>query len=88
MVAPPPSGEFTVVLTKPFSGKFAHSRTVVLHANFQLGAPTDMVEVIGEPNRPAVCRRSQLEGGSKSNEKSGDVPKYVHTKPNQIKDMY
>ncbi|CAK4032065.1 Hypothetical predicted protein [Lecanosticta acicola] len=57
-VAPPPSGEFTVRLSKPFSG-----------------TPTHTVEVIGEPNRPAVIRSSQHDGGNKSSEKSGDVPK-------------
>ncbi|KAF2172990.1 hypothetical protein M409DRAFT_49489 [Zasmidium cellare ATCC 36951] len=57
-VAPPPSGEFTFRLQKPFSG-----------------TPTHTVEVIGEPNRPAVVRVSQYNGGNKSSEKTGDVPK-------------
>merc|ERR1711900_10752 len=57
-MAPPPSGEFTIRLQKPFSG-----------------SPTHTVEVIGEPNRPAVIRSSQHEGTNKTSEKSGDVPK-------------
>ncbi|KAB2104703.1 hypothetical protein AG0111_0g6626 [Alternaria gaisen] len=57
MVAPPPSGEFQIVLSKPFNG-----------------APTHMIEVIGEPNRPASIRMSNYNGNSKSSEKKGDVP--------------
>ncbi|KAL1587035.1 hypothetical protein WHR41_04160 [Cladosporium halotolerans] len=57
-MAPPPSGEFTIRLNKPFEGK-----------------PTQTIEVIGEPNRPASIRQSQYEGSTKSSEKAGDVPK-------------
>jgi hypothetical protein len=39
------------------------------------GSPTHTIEVIGEPNRPAVIRSSQHEGSNKTSEKSGDVPK-------------
>lgn len=56
-VAPPPSGEFTVLLKKPFSGQATHT-----------------VEVIGEPNRPAVAKMTQYNGNLKSSEKTGDVP--------------
>ncbi|KAK5112795.1 hypothetical protein LTR85_011129 [Meristemomyces frigidus] len=56
-VAPPPSGEFTVRLTKPFSGP-----------------PKHIVEVIGEPNRPASVRMTQYNGHAKSSEKVGDMP--------------
>ncbi|KAK5164979.1 uncharacterized protein LTR77_009644 [Saxophila tyrrhenica] len=64
-VAPPPSGEFQVVLTKPFN------------ANNAKGDPEHMIEVIGELNRPASVRSSQYTGNSKSSEKTGDMPKYV-----------
>ncbi|KAK5116022.1 hypothetical protein LTR62_000478 [Meristemomyces frigidus] len=59
MVAPPPSGEFTVRLIKPFSGPATHT-----------------IEVIGEPNRPAVARNKTHQHGSNgaSQEKVGDVP--------------
>lgn len=40
-----------------------------------IGTPTHTVEVIGEPNRPAVVRMTQYTGNNKSSEKSGDVPK-------------
>lgn len=39
------------------------------------GSPTQTVEVIGEPNRPAVIRSSQYESSVKSTEKTGSVPK-------------
>ena len=42
------------------------------------GSPTFAIEVIGEPNRPAVVRRTNYHGDSKQ-EKTGDVPKYVFT---------
>lgn len=77
-MAPPPSGEFTVRLQKPFDGKFIKFYMPNQQRN-QLtstqGQPTHTVEVIGEPNRPAVIRSSQYEGSIKSSEKSGDVPK-------------
>ena len=38
------------------------------------GAPTHMIEVIGEPNRSASIRMSNYNGNSKSSEKKGDVP--------------
>ncbi|KAI7252599.1 putative tartrate dehydrogenase/decarboxylase [Hortaea werneckii] len=57
-VAPPPSGEFTIYLQKPFAGQ-----------------PTHTVNVVGEPNRPAVIRQTMYNGSTKSSEKSGDVPK-------------
>lgn len=41
------------------------------------GAPEHMIEVIGEPNRPASVRMSNYNGNSKSSEKTGDVPKYA-----------
>ena len=44
-------------------------------SNNSPGSPTHTVEVIGEPNRPAVIRSSQHEGTNKTSEKSGDVPK-------------
>ena len=44
-------------------------------ANKSQGSPTHTVEVIGEPNRPAVIRSSQYEGSVKSTEKTGSVPK-------------
>lgn len=75
-MAPPPSGEFTIRLQKPFSGK---SKRICCPPNKQLtyteGSPTHTVEVIGEPNRPAVIRSSQYEGSVKSTEKTGSVPK-------------
>jgi hypothetical protein len=40
------------------------------------GAPTHMIEVIGEPNRSASIRMSNYNGNSKSSEKKGDVPQY------------
>jgi hypothetical protein len=36
-----------------------------------------VVEVIGEPNRPATVKITQKSGDSSSTEKSGDVPKSV-----------
>jgi hypothetical protein len=78
-VAPPPSGEFQVALSKPFSGKSSSvrgsSREHVLR-NI-VGAPTHMIEVIGEPNRSASIRMSNYSGNAKSSEKKGDVPQYV-----------
>ncbi|KAK3672258.1 hypothetical protein LTR78_007798 [Recurvomyces mirabilis] len=58
-VAPPPSGEFTVRLTKPFNGQ-----------------ATTVIEVIGEPNRPATARSKTLQNGKGGSEieKVGDVP--------------
>lgn len=74
-MAPPPSGEFTVRLQKPFSGKSIHDSILnQTDPNNSQGSPTHTVEVIGEPNRPAVIRSSQYEGSVKSSEKSGDVP--------------
>ena len=76
MVAPPPSGEFTILLSKPFSGRYAPISCSGIHSIDDFaGTPTHTVHVIGEPNRPAVVRVSQYNGGSKSSEKSGDVPK-------------
>lgn len=39
------------------------------------GQPTHTVNVVGEPNRPAVIRQTMYNGSTKSSEKSGDVPK-------------
>jgi hypothetical protein len=78
-VAPPPSGEFQVVLSKPFSGKSSSVRgssTERILMNI-VGAPTHMIEVIGEPNRNASIRMSNYNGNAKSSEKKGDVPQYV-----------
>ncbi|KAF1821078.1 uncharacterized protein K489DRAFT_411480 [Dissoconium aciculare CBS 342.82] len=58
-IAPPPSGE---------------SFTVRLSKPFS-GTPTHVVEIIGEPNRPATVKITQKSGNSSSTEKSGDVPK-------------
>ncbi|KXL45131.1 hypothetical protein M433DRAFT_8745 [Acidomyces richmondensis BFW] len=55
--AQPPSGEFSVRLSTPFSGP-----------------PSHIVEVIGEPNRPATVKVTR-EDGNKKSEKTGDVPK-------------
>jgi hypothetical protein len=44
-----------------------------------VGAPTHMIEVIGEPNRNASIRMSNYNGNAKSSEKKGDVPQYVST---------
>jgi len=55
--APPPSGEFEIRLTKPFSG-----------------TPTQVIEVIGEPNRTSSIKNTQHKGNGNSQEKVGDVP--------------
>jgi len=39
------------------------------------GQPTHVVEVIGEPNRPASVRVIHYNGHAKSSEKEGDMPK-------------
>lgn len=76
-VAPPPSGEFQIVLSKPFSGT---SYPLVIETGIidtnktPPGAPTHMIEVIGEPNRSASIRMSNYNGSAKSSEKKGDVP--------------
>ncbi|KAI9692815.1 MAG: hypothetical protein M1822_004809 [Bathelium mastoideum] len=57
-MAPRPSGEFTVRLTKPFTG-----------------TPTHVIEVTGEPNRPATVQRTQQAGGSSSTKKTGSISK-------------
>jgi hypothetical protein len=54
---------------------FIESRIAQQVANIPQGSPTHTVEVIGEPNRPAVIRSSQYEGSVKSTEKTGSVPK-------------
>lgn len=79
-VAPPPSGEFSIVLQKPFSGTKMYPRIRIQFANGVAGTPNHTIEVIGEPNRSASVRMSQYAGESKSSEKSGDVPKYVLAK--------
>lgn len=74
--APPPSGEFSVRLNKPFSGKGECISITPDHAaNTQKGTPTHTVEVIGEPNRPASVKITQYTGSTQSSEKAGDVPK-------------
>jgi hypothetical protein len=79
MVAPPPSGEFQIVLSKPFNGKLPVVKRRSTHTNQVCkGAPTHMIEVIGEPNRSASIRMSNYNGNSKSSEKKGDVPQYVN----------
>ncbi|KAL8779156.1 MAG: hypothetical protein Q9213_007082 [Squamulea squamosa] len=40
-MAPPPSGEFSIRLTKPFTN-----------------TPTSVIEIIGEPNRPASIKHT------------------------------
>ncbi|KAL8946094.1 MAG: hypothetical protein Q9222_007467, partial [Ikaeria aurantiellina] len=40
-MAPPPSGEFSITLTKPFTTSPS-------------SPPTSKIEIIGEPNRPAT----------------------------------
>lgn len=65
-------------MQKPFSGESIepHGYGFGVSDNV-LGTPTHEIEVIGEPNRPAVVRRSNYSGSNKSNEKSGDVPAFV-----------
>ena len=41
-MAPPPSGEFSIRLTKPFTAT----------------TPTSKIEIIGEPNRPATIKHT------------------------------
>lgn len=74
-VAPPPSGEFQVTLSKPFSGmmKTSNRKEEKLTA-FTAGTPTHHIEVIGEPNRSASIRRTEHNGNGSSSEKKGDVP--------------
>ncbi|KAL8997688.1 MAG: hypothetical protein Q9169_003095 [Polycauliona sp. 2 TL-2023] len=42
-MAPPPSGEFSIRLSKPFSAT---------------STPTSRIEIIGEPNRPATIKHT------------------------------
>jgi hypothetical protein len=92
-MAPPPSGEFQIQLSKPFSGMSTSSYTHLIRepkssslstsqSQFFLltastGTPTQQIEIIGEPNRPASVRRTNYEGSGKSSEKKGDVPTYA-----------
>lgn len=81
-VAPPPSAEFTVRLTKPFTGKVdvsknPYHRKIPLKFMSCTGTPNHVVEVIGEPNRSASVNRTQQTGGSTSIKKTGSVSKYV-----------
>ncbi|KAL9607181.1 MAG: hypothetical protein Q9204_009362, partial [Flavoplaca sp. TL-2023a] len=46
-MAPPPSGEFSITLTKPFS---------------PTTTPSSKIEIIGEPNRPATIKHTQHVG--------------------------
>ncbi|KAL8890088.1 MAG: hypothetical protein Q9215_002716 [Flavoplaca cf. flavocitrina] len=46
-MAPPPSGEFSVTLTKPFS---------------LTTTPSSQISIIGEPNRPATIKHTQHVG--------------------------
>ena len=50
---------------------------MVSPADGDKGTPTHTVEVLGEPNRPAVVRVAQHEGRTNSTEKSAHVPNYL-----------
>ena len=72
-VAPPPSGEFQVTLTKPFSGK-----TFVIQISTakltMAGTPTQQIEVIGDHHGSASIRRTNTSNNGTSDEQKGDVP--------------
>ncbi|KAI9700477.1 MAG: hypothetical protein M1820_006776 [Bogoriella megaspora] len=82
-MAPPPSGEFTVKLSKPFTGmRVEYVRRDfclrVIHANSRClatGTPTHTVEIIGEPNRSSSISLTQYNGSTASTKKSGDISK-------------
>ena len=59
------------MITKPLQqvGRAAYQ------TNITSGQPTHTVNVVGEPNRPAVIRQTMYNGSTESSEKSGDVPK-------------
>lgn len=88
-VAPPPSGEFQVKLSKPFAGQYKTGRRrrrtkrkkefhSCANSSFPpVGEPKLTIEVLGEPNRSAVIRQTHYTGNNKSSEKTGDVSSYV-----------
>ena len=73
-VAPPPSGEFQVTLTKPFSGKSLLVETASSNTHKRIGTPTQQVEVIGDHNGSASIRRTQTSNNGTSDETKGNVP--------------
>lgn len=88
-VAPPPSGEFQVKLSKPFAGQYRTDRrrrkkrkteflrVLILPSFPSVGEPKLTIEVLGEPNRSAVIRQTHYTGNNKSSEKTGDVSSCV-----------
>jgi len=72
-VAPPPSGEWQVTLSKPFSGRFS-TNLGDLEADRTPGTPTVQIEVIGDHNGSASIRRTNTSDNGTSDEKKGDVP--------------
>ena len=77
MVAPPPSGEYTVRLSKPFSGKLFSPSSAFEPIADSSGSPTHVVEVIGEPNRPGSVSVTKTTSDSSVNKKTGDIAAYV-----------
>lgn len=60
---------------KPYNGMYRLPPRRSIVTDTPAGTPTSVVEVIGEPNREAKIRRSEYNGGQKSSEKAGTVPK-------------
>jgi hypothetical protein len=73
-VAPPPSGEWQVTLSKPFSGRSSAHKGDHLGAYKISGTPTLQIEVIGDHNGSASIRRTNTSNNGTSDEKKGDVP--------------
>lgn len=73
-VAPPPSGEFQVTLSKPFSGKHRITFNVSTIIDESTGTPTHQIEVIGGHNGSASIRQTHTSNSGTSDEKKGDVP--------------
>lgn len=72
-VAPPPSGEWQVTLSKPFTGKTSDiPRRQSILTN--TGTPTLQIEVIGGHNGSASIRRTNSSDNGTSDEKTGEVP--------------
>ena len=75
-VAPPPSNEFEIRLTKPFSGtslpRMDEQRSTPL--TNPPGPPKHTIEVIGSPNRSASIRTTTHTSPTQTTHKTGDVP--------------
>ncbi len=81
-MAPPPSGEFSVNLTKSFGPPTRSTLSSKFKTNIKSHVgkiPTEKVEIIGEPNRPANVKITNHVG--KDNQtivtKSGSIQQYV-----------